>query len=615
MAVEFTGSTVNRKYWLFVVMTALFLCASVLLLLMFRINDARSNFAQTNPGAYNYLLQSNRNLDAYIDALRESRVIADSIAAKQEQRELYLERFEIVWGGFTVFEINFKFESEQQQVKELVEYSMNYLTENEHLMVPDYELSDAEVSRLITGARSISEKIVHIGHKYFVYASQQSDLWNEKLRKLSHLFWICSILLVLTVALLLSMLLRSVRRSAELIEKSHNSQREMKRLIDELRSGKLENKAKDSFIAAASHDLRQPLHALGLFLGATEKHIANEAGLNALTEAKHCTAELNRLFNSLLDLSRLDAGVVQANKAQFKLDRLLRPIDQEFSALAKQKGVRFDVCQELHYVNTDALLLNRILRNLLENAFSHSAASNISIFCKRNGATLKLTVSDDGVGIPVAEQSDIFSEYYQLNNPDRDRSKGLGLGLSIVKRLCEISDIVVSMESSIGQGTMFHLEIRAGDLILPLSHESSVTSFESTDVPDGTLVAVIDDNVNVRKGMESILESMNIKVISAESAIYLIRKLRFCKLTPHIIVADYRLLNNQTGDRAIHQVRSEFGISIPAMIITGDTSPSRMNELASCGFELMHKPVEPIEFLRRVSRLVRSVNLPEVELS
>ncbi|MFK7997497.1 MAG: ATP-binding protein [Granulosicoccus sp.] len=597
----------NKKYWLLALIFALLLCVFVSLLLVSRINDARSNLAQASPGAFNYLLQNNRNLDEYVDALRDSQAPGISGEKRDQLRRVYQHRFDIVWGGFSVFEINFRFQPEQQkQVTDLIEYTTNYLSKSEPLMAPDYILNAVERKLLIDGARSITDKIVNIGHQYFIYASQLSDLWNEKLHKLYQLFWLCVVFLLLTAALLFSMLVRSFRRSSELIEKSHKSQKEMKRLIDELRSGKLENKAKDSFIAAASHDLRQPLHALGLFLGATEKHIENDAGRTALAEAKQCTAELNRLFNSLLDLSRLDAGVVEVKKTQFRVDRLMSLMDPEFSALAKQSGKAFDICKECHSIYTDAILLNRILRNLLENAFTHSGASRVAILCERKVDVLRLTVADDGVGIPVAEQSDIFSEYYQLDKPERDRSKGLGLGLSIVKRLCDILGIDVTLESAVGKGTKFHLDVPVVNVVPGFSYQPVpvVESAQRYDKPEGALIAVIDDDAHVRRGMISILESLDFDAIAAESATEMIRTLRQHDLLPDILVADYRLLDNQTGDMAIRQVRSAFGIEFPAMIITGDTSPGRMSEAASSGFELMHKPVEPDELVERLSRLL-----------
>ena len=596
-------------------MSALLLMVLVSLLLVARINDARSDLALTSPGAFNYLLQSERNLDAYIDALRAFQDNRDDSEKVAELKKVYRHRFDIVWGGLTVFDINFQLQAEQQQMLELKDYSMAYLEKNEHRMEADYELSDEEIDSLIVGARSISSKNVHIGHQHFILASELGDVWDEKLRRLYQLFWICAGLLILTGGMLLSMLMRSVRRSADLIDASYKTQREMKGLIDELRSGKLENKAKDTFIAAASHDLRQPLHALGLFLGATEKHIENDAGREALSEAKQCSAELNRLFNSLLDLSRLDAGVVEVNKKQFNIDRLLSLMEQEFSALARQKGISFSVGRDLHVIHSDAILLNRILRNLLENAFTHSGATEVSIRCERRANNIRLTIADDGVGIPEAEQSDIFSEYFQLDYPERDRSKGLGLGLSIVKRLCEILEIDISLESAAGQGTMFHLDVPAGKVSSVPSYKSAGALSDSWVAPPGTLVAVIDDDDNVRRGMISMLESFDYEAVAAESAVQMIRILRLRELTPDFLVVDYRLPDNQTGDSAIRQVRAAFDIEFPAMIITGDTSPGRVNEAASSGFELMHKPVEPAELVKRISRHLRVTSQSVARLS
>ena len=608
MAVKRADSAVRRNHWLFVLIAALFLCLVTAVLLVSRINDARSNMAQASPGAFNYLLQNSRNIDAFIDSLRQVQLQRNNYPELSKQ---YRQQFDVLWGGFSIFEINYNVRpSQQQTVDDLIASATDYLTSNDHRMAADYVLSDAEIDSLVVGANALTDKIVHISHEYFIYASHLRDIWNEKLARLYQMFWACVVLLGLTGGLLLGLLIRSIRRSAELIDKSHKTQREMKRLIDELRSGRLESKAKDSFIAAASHDLRQPLHALGLFLGATEKHIENDAGKQALAEAKHCTAELNRLFNSLLDLSRLDAGVVEANKTEFKLDRFLALMEQEFSAAAKHAGIYFSVAHDPLIVTTDALLLNRILRNLLENAFSHSGATDVQIFCEQQGDRVRLTVADNGTGIPVSEQSDIFSEYYQLENPERDRSKGLGLGLSIVKRLCEIMDVDVSLESEVGVGTMFHLDLPAGKNHTTLVRSPAATLITPPQAPESVLVAVIDDDANVRRGMVSILESLNFHAVAAESAVEMIRILRLRELNPDILIADYRLRKNQTGDVAIHQIRAAFGIDFPAMIITGDTSPSRVSEAANSGFELIHKPVEPAELVHCINTVLESESAP-----
>lgn len=602
------------KYWLFVLTTALLLCVVVQFMVMTRINEARADLALASPGAYNYLLQSNQNVGSFVDALQEVRYIQNDADNEKELRRMYRKKFDVLWGGFSIFEINFRTQPEQQaQVTELIQYSTDYLTRNEHLLAADYPLSDTEITDLIAGARSISTKLVRIGHQYFIYAGHLSDLLHEKMHRLYYWFWACLILLLLTGTLLTTLLLRSNRQSAELVEKSHKTQHEMKRLIDELRSGKLENKAKDSFIAAASHDLRQPLHALGLFLGATEKHINSEAGRHALAEAKHCATELNKLFNSLLDLSRLDAGVVDVDKVDFKLDRLLRVVDQEFSEQAKQAGITLGVCDSLLHVRSDALLLNRILRNLLENAISHSGASEIAITCESNAETVRLTVADNGCGIPIEEHAHIYSEYYQLKNPERDRSKGLGLGLSIVKRLCELLKVDFALESHAGTGTKFHLDVPRGKANLPVKIEPVPAPTVHSHLLKGALIAVIDDDASICRGMVAVLESMNFDVIAAESADLLIEECRTSLLTPDILLVDYRLRENQTGDMAIRRVRSAFNMDVPAIVITGDTSPGRMNEAANSGFELLHKPVRPADLVDRITALLARVARPASE--
>jgi len=594
----------KEKNLLVVLLAASIACAAIMLLVVSRINDARIRLTHGSPGSFNYLLQADHNLDSFVYELNEYRLLGANAEAATELRAQYRRRFDVIWGTFTVFEIHFPTESEHTAlVTQLVDDSKAYLTRHEPSMQADYQLSEDEVRVLIDGARQLSDQIKDIAHRYFIYASQLQDLWTDKLNQLYRLFWFFALTLVVAGGLLIGMLLRSSRRSAAMAESSHKTQRELSRLVDELRSGKLERKAKDSFIAAASHDLRQPLHALGLFLGATEKHVRNEEGRDALDEAKRCAAELNKLFNSLLDLSRLDAGVVEVNKNDFELGRLLHVLEQELSVSAVQGGVEFAVEEDHGYVYTDALLFSRIIRNLVDNALIHSGASAVKIVCQARGEHMRVTVSDDGSGIPVHEHAEIFSEYYQLKNPERDRSKGLGLGLSIVKRLCNLLDIDVSMESGIGAGTSFHLDVPIGHEIENERHTAVHTT------PDlqgfrGALIAVIDDEANIRRGMDTVLRGLDFKTISAESANMLITKLRRRGLKPDLLIADYRLRENQTGDVAIHRVRAAMKVDFPAMIITGDTSPARVHEASSSGFELLHKPVEPEALLKVINRLL-----------
>jgi len=376
-------------------------------------------------------------------------------------------------------------------------------------------------------------------------------------------------------------------------------------LVDELRSGRLEQKAKDSFIAAASHDLRQPLHALGFFLGALDRHVRDTEGRYALEEAKQCTSALNSLFNSLLDLSRLDAGVVDVIVDDFDLGVILEQLQQEMAPAAKEAGVSLRVDVVSVYVHTDVILLGRIIRNLLDNALLHSRATAISILVDHYESTVSITVSDNGRGIPENEQHDIFSEYYQLENPNRDRSKGLGLGLSIVKRLSQLLEYGLTLTSSPGVGTTFVLTVPAG-VRKPegLQGSDSTAPIMFGRMVEDRLIAVIDDEENIRLGMEIMLGSFGCQVMTAGSAEELIDAVRERDELPACLIADYRLRNNETGDDAIHAVRVALEAQIPAMIITGDTSPGRVSEAVDSGFRLMHKPVEPEALLAAIQQMM-----------
>ena len=348
---------------------------------------------------------------------------------------------------------------------------------------------------------------------------------------------------------------------------------------------------KNRFLAAASHDLRQPLHALGLFIGALRRETP-ESRLHLVDSIQGSVSALNHLFNSLLDVSRLDAGVVQSTPKHTHLDGVLERLHAEYLSLALERQLSLEIESDNFVVYTDGVLLERVLRNLLVNAINYTDNGKISIKCEDAGDSVKIQVIDTGIGIPENETKAIFSEYYQLNNPERDRNKGLGLGLAIVRRLCALMGIEISVKSKLGEGTTFTLEVQNGERRLVDRESPFDLSISIADLS----VLVIDDEKSVLEGMRSILTGWGCPFVMAESADEAVTMIAELDFVPSIIFSDYRLRENKTGIEAIEAVYEELNRNVPAVVITGDTSPKLLKEVASSGFHLLHKPVTPDEF-------------------
>jgi signal transduction histidine kinase/ActR/RegA family two-component response regulator len=350
--------------------------------------------------------------------------------------------------------------------------------------------------------------------------------------------------------------------------------------------------AKDRFLASASHDLRQPLHALGLFYGALKQYVSGREGLHLLDKIDQSIGALNHIFNSLLDVSRLDAGVVGVQKRHFELAPLLGTIHSEYHQAADNKGVRLEcsACDAVAF--TDPVLLERILRNLVSNAISYTQTGDVEFGCAvQQDGSIRIEVRDTGIGIPVEEQENIFSEYHQIDNPERDRSKGLGLGLAIVRRLTRLLDVRMSVQSEPGKGSLFSVIVPPGDPAQVVEYDSKGTLQDVS----GTVVLVIDDDSDIRDGMQRLLSEWGCTPVLAGSAEEAIAQLVDLDIVPDVIFVDYRLRENRTGIDALQAVSEELNADLPAVIITGDTSRDRLQEATEHGLALLHKPVSPAE--------------------
>jgi signal transduction histidine kinase len=363
------------------------------------------------------------------------------------------------------------------------------------------------------------------------------------------------------------------------------------------------NQAKSRFLASASHDLRQPLTALSLF-SATLNHTAKDPQIVVL--AKHIDNTVNtleNLFNSLLDLSKLDAGVVTACPTRVNIRAMLERLKIEYYEQATTKGLQLICESEPAWIHTDPVLFERILRNLLENALRYTSTGNVLLRCQIHLEKAMIEVSDTGPGIVASERERVFDEYYQINNPGRDRSQGLGIGLSIVRKLCDLLALDLVLESVVGKGSTFRLLSPTCEKPQHKPIESAVQSSFIKPL-SGLSILVIDDDQEIRCAVQMVLELNGCLVLSAKN---ISEALQLCGFTPpDIVIADYRLAEGENGLEALHLLKTRFG-QIKGLVLTGDTGPERLREVAESGYPILHKPINGPTLLARI-KTISSLN-------
>ena len=357
---------------------------------------------------------------------------------------------------------------------------------------------------------------------------------------------------------------------------------------------------KSRYLAATSHDLRQPLHALQLFLGNLGSLVNPAPQQFLIAKSIAASNTLNRLLSALMDVSRLDSGEVALDMQPVLLDEFISEIAQEFQIECEQNGIDLAVSTMPINVVSDPLLLGRCLRNLLSNAIAHAAAKKISIICKiEPDNQVIIQIVDDGVGIKYSELDNVFSEFYQLKNPERDRNKGLGLGLAIVKKLTTLMDHQLSLSSVESNGCTFSIQLSGSEA--PLI--TSLLSDQTIDI-SGVFIVVVDDDPDICEAMSITLKRWGCEVIICNSTQELIDEFNHLKYSaPDVIIADYRLRDNLTGVDTIKQVRAFFDDHIPAIIMSGDAGETVIKESAGLLCHYQQKPIS----LPDLKKLIKEV--------
>jgi signal transduction histidine kinase/CheY-like chemotaxis protein len=354
------------------------------------------------------------------------------------------------------------------------------------------------------------------------------------------------------------------------------------------------NLAKSRFLAAASHDLRQPLHALGLFAAALNDREEDPERRKLVAHINQSIGALDSLFNGVLDVSKLDAGAVSPNVRNVPLQRVFDRIAAEFAAEAESQMLRLRLRPSGLVVRSDPVLLDRILRNLVQNAIRYTRHGGVLVGARQRGAHAQVEVWDTGIGIPAQEQSRIFEEFYQVGNPERDRGKGLGLGLAIVERLSTLLGHPLAVQSRPTRGSVFRLTLEIGNAAAGIDAgepESEATG--DTEAVSDRCVAIIDDEPSVRSGMAALLGSWRCETVIAADEAEAVSALLAAGKTPAALVVDYRLRDNVNGIAVIRSLRARFGRDIPAVIISGESSTEELAHIKASGLPMLHKPVRP----------------------
>ncbi len=367
------------------------------------------------------------------------------------------------------------------------------------------------------------------------------------------------------------------------------------------------NLAKSRFLAAASHDLRQPLHALNLFVAQLRNETDQSERERVTGRIDLAVGNMNELFNALLDISRLDAGALNATVSDFPVNNILKMIEATFTAAAQEKGLALRMVPSSAWIRSDAILLERVLLNLVANAIRYTPKGGIVLGCRHIGDHLRIEVCDSGVGIPKDQQRNIFGEFYQIATSDQNQRDGLGLGLAIVERLCALLKHPIGVVSTPGKGSRFHVTV---PIVAERPALEPPVAVAMADPLRGKLIVVVDDDTLVLDGTGGLLRSWGCRVVTAISDREALTKLNGSK--PDLIISDFHLQDGLTGIEVIAALRSALQSPIAAFLISGDILPDRLREAQATGLHLLHKPIAPMTLRTMMSRLLKTTTRDSV---
>jgi two-component system, sensor histidine kinase len=379
-------------------------------------------------------------------------------------------------------------------------------------------------------------------------------------------------------------------RNAELVEEL----RAQKKAADEA------NVAKSRFLAVASHDLRQPLHSLELFVQALEDTPLPAHAQQLVGNVRRSVDSMEELFDGLLDISRLDAGVVRPREEVIALADLFERLSFEYAAIAQRKGLRLHVMKTSLSVRSDPTLLARILRNLVANAVRYTDRGRVTVGCRRRGDRVSIEVWDTGPGIPAEKCAEIFQEFTQLGNPERDRRKGLGLGLAIVERLAKLLGHSVLLRSRVGKGSVFAVSVARG-------HMEGIRE-PARRIPGhfdlkGRLVLLVQGKPVVQEELTELLRSWSCEVVAAGSPGQMMGMLGGLPRAPDLIISEHDP-QGDSGIGVVELLRNEFNFEVPALLIGLTAESAGASAEARGGLPILYWPCNAGRLRTLISNLL-----------
>jgi len=388
-----------------------------------------------------------------------------------------------------------------------------------------------------------------------------------------------------------------------------------KRAEDEANAAKLlaesANLGKSRFLAAASHDLRQPLQTLTLLNGLLGKKVKDPDALELVERGGEALMAMSGMLNTLLDINQLEAGVVRPEIVDLAIADLLDSLRTEFAYHAKAKGLGWRVMPCRLGVRTDPRLLDQMVRNLLSNAVKYTKKGRIVLGCRRRGDKLRIEVWDTGLGIPKAQLRAIFDEFHQIDNPARELSRGLGLGLAIVQRLGDLLGHTVDVRSQEGRGSVFCIEVPLSPAGASLAGKGPSTALETPATLSGTIL-IIEDDPALRESLALFATTNGHVVKTAADGADAIRLVEREGLRPDLVIADQNLPHDMSGLQVLDRLQATLGPGLPAIVLTGDISTATLREIAAKGYEYRTKPASTEDLARLIRRLL-SVRPPAID--
>lgn len=374
------------------------------------------------------------------------------------------------------------------------------------------------------------------------------------------------------------------------------------------------NRAKSLFLASASHDLRQPMHAMRMYIAALRHQVTDKEGLTIVNDIEAVSNSTARLLNALLDVSRLEAGAVQPNFETFAVQEVFRRVGRSFRPEALRKGLQLHLIASTIQVRSDPDLLERIVTNFTSNAIRYTRSGKILIGCRLRGDRVAIEVWDTGIGIPEEHHDAVFDDFHQVRNQERDRSKGLGLGLAIVRRLAQCLNHEIEHESTFGKGSRFAILVEraapqpqaALDIRAENRPQEIVTGLQ------GLSVILIENDLEVLNATTHLLRFWGCQVTASlryEDAISYLRE----GLRPDVVIADFRLPGKVNGVQAIAEIRALVDSRLPAVVITGDVESLNLASLAEQDIRALYKPLRPAK-LRALLANLAATNLAAASL-